>query len=185
MARPSTIGKLAASPHGSGMAKSRRAAEMGRMTDIVSTLKRSQMMSGIRGKDTAPEMRVRRLLHRLGYRFRLHRRDLPGSPDIVLPKYRVAIFVHGCFWHFHQGCRLAKMPVTHEEFWRAKLFRNRERDAASVAALMATGWRVLQVWECFLRDSSNDEALEGVMAGWLEGELPLGEFSKALSGADV
>ncbi len=185
MARPSTIGKLAASPHGSGMAKSRRAAEMGRMTDIVSTLKRSQMMSGIRGRDTAPETRVRRLLHRLGYRFRLHRRDLPGSPDIVLPKYRVAIFVHGCFWHFHQGCRLAKMPVTHEEFWRAKLFRNRERDAAAVAALRARGWRVLQVWECFLRDSSNDEALEGVMAGWLEGELPLGEFSKALSGADV
>lgn len=165
--------------------KSKRADEVGCVTDTVSTHKRSQMMSGIRGRDTAPEMRVRRLLHRLGYRFRLHRKDLPGSPDIVLPKYHVVILVHGCFWHFHQGCRLAKIPGTREEFWRGKLLRNRERDFAAVAALRARGWRVLQVWECFLRDSKDDGALSRVLVDWMESDKPVGELSIVLSATDV
>lgn len=149
------------------------------MNDIVTTHKRSLMMSGIRGRDTGPELRVRRILHRLGYRFRLHRKDLPGFPDVVLPKHKVAIFIHGCFWHCHQGCRFAKLPRSREEFWKPKLLGNRERDAAAVAALREVGWRVLLVWECFLRANRNDAALAESFAAWVEGEQGLGEFSNA------
>lgn len=149
------------------------------MTDIVSPAKRSQMMSGIRGRDTGPEMRVRRLLHRMGYRYRLQRRDLPGSPDLVLPRHRTVVFVHGCFWHFHAGCRLAKLPGTREEFWRNKLLGNRKRDAAAVDALQADGWRVLVVWECWLRACRNDETLAEALAAWMEGDQAFGEFSGA------
>lgn len=129
------------------------------MVDIVSPSKRSQMMSGIKGKSTKPEMRVRQVLHAAGYRFRLHRKDLPGSPDVVLPRYRLAIFVHGCFWHSHQGCKLAKMPSTRTEFWTQKLQANVRRDLAAMAALQASGWRVLVVWECFLRQTKDDSRL--------------------------
>lgn len=129
------------------------------MVDIVSPSKRSQMMSGIRGKGTRPEMRVRQVLHAAGYRFRLHRKDLPGSPDVVLPRHRLAIFVHGCFWHGHQGCKLAKMPSTRTEFWTQKLQGNARRDTAAVAGLQAVGWRVLVVWECFLRQTKDDKVL--------------------------
>lgn len=109
-------------------------------------------MAAIRGKDTAPEMQVRRLLHRLGYRFRLHRRDLPGSPDIVLPRHRTVVFVHGCYWHRHTGCRYATTPRTRTAFWTEKFRRNVERDAAQQQQLRAAGWRVLIIWECELRD---------------------------------
>lgn len=129
------------------------------MVDIVSPSKRSQMMSGIRGKGTKPEMRVRQVLHAAGYRFRLHRKDLPGSPDVVLPRHRLAIFVHGCFWHGHQGCKLAKMPSTRTEFWTQKLQGNARRDMAAVTSLQAVGWRVLVVWECFLRQTKDDKVL--------------------------
>jgi|TARA_R100000455_G_C6268405_1_gene123884 DNA mismatch endonuclease (patch repair protein) len=109
------------------------------------------MMSGIRGKDTKPEMVVRRGLHAMGFRFRLHDRSLPGNPDLVLRKYRTVIFVHGCFWHRHD-CRYFKWPATRPEFWRNKILRNVERDEENVAALEAMGWRVLTVWECETRN---------------------------------
>lgn len=147
------------------------------MTDIVSPSKRSKMMSGIRARDTGPEMKVRRLLHRRGYRFRLHRKDLPGSPDIVLAKYRVAVFVHGCFWHWHTGCCLAKLPGTREEFWRAKLQGNKSRDETAVRALLADGWRVLVVWECWLRGCRDENLISGALSLWMESGQPFGEFS--------
>ncbi|MDG5974849.1 DNA mismatch endonuclease vsr [Hydrogenophaga taeniospiralis CCUG 15921] len=142
------------------------------------------MMSGIRSRNTVPEIRVRRLLHRQGYRFRLHRGDLPGTPDIVLPSRRIAIFVHGCFWHLHQGCRLARVPGTREDFWRAKLTRNRERDEAAIAKLRALGWRVLVVWECYLRGSKDDAELAGALSMWVEACDSYGELSEASSAGD-
>lgn len=105
-------------------------------------------MSRIRGKDTRPELRVRSALHRLGYRFRLNRRDLPGKPDIVLPRYQTVIFVHGCFWHRHPGCRFAYTPKSRVEFWQAKFQRNVERHREVEEELTTLGWRVLVIWEC-------------------------------------
>lgn len=110
-------------------------------------------MSRIASKDTAPELKVRRLLHALGYRFRLHVKKLPGTPDIVLTPRRTAIFVHGCFWHWH-GCRSGQLPKSRTEFWRAKLERNKARDAEKRAALESSGWRVLEVWQCQTKDTS-------------------------------
>lgn len=111
-------------------------------------------MRAIAKKNTKPEIRVRQRLHALGYRFRLHRRDLPGTPDIVLPRHRAVIQVHGCFWHQHLGCRHATAPRTRQGYWLPKLERNVARDRASTAALEALGWRVLVLWECELRDDS-------------------------------
>lgn len=113
---------------------------------------RSRNMRAIKGRDTTPELTVRRLLHAMGYRFRLQRRDLPGRPDIVLPRHRVAVFVHGCFWHRHR-CRYGCVePATRPEFWRAKFAANVARDRRAVRALRRAGWRVLVVWECQTRD---------------------------------
>lgn len=112
---------------------------------------RSRCMSHIRSKDTKPEMLVRRYLFSRGLRYRLHVRKLPGSPDIVLPKYRTAIFINGCFWHGHEGCKLYKPPKSNREFWSAKIERNRERDRLTTAQLQALGWKVIRVWECRLR----------------------------------
>jgi DNA mismatch endonuclease (patch repair protein) len=133
------------------------------------------MMAGIRGKNTQPEMVVRRCLSSAGVRYRLHRRDLPGAPDIALPGANVAIFVHGCFWHVHQGCRFAANPATRPEFWNAKLQGNVERDERSVAKLAMLGWRVLVVWECATRAS---EALDlcGAVLRWLQSESEYGEI---------
>ncbi|WP_034754349.1 very short patch repair endonuclease [Janthinobacterium lividum] len=119
--------------------------------DIVDSATRSRMMSGIQSKNTKPEMVVRRYLHALGFRYRLHARDLPGSPDLVLPKYRVVIFVHGCFWHQHAGCRFATQPASNVERWKTKFQSNLERDAKNLAALQAAGWHVFVVWECELK----------------------------------
>jgi len=119
--------------------------------DIVDTATRSRMMSGIKGRNTRPELIVRRFLHASGYRFRLHRRDLPGSPDIVLSRFKTCIFVHGCFWHRHQDCRYATTPKTRTEFWNAKFDANVERDNRARAALVALGWQVITVWECELK----------------------------------
>ena len=108
-------------------------------------------MSRVRGADTKPEVQVRSFLHRLGYRFRLHRRDLPGRPDIVLPGSQAAIFVHGCFWHQHPGCSKANLPEANREKWAAKLARNVERDRENREALREAGWRVATIWECELK----------------------------------
>lgn len=138
------------------------------VTDIVSPEKRSEMMSGIRAKDTKPEMRVRKALFSRGYRYRLHRRDLPGTPDIVLAGRRVAIFVHGCFWHGHAGCSLAKVPSTRADFWKRKFELNQQRDDAAIGALLEAGWRVLVVWECFVRATKTEEKLATALSSWLE-----------------
>jgi DNA mismatch endonuclease, patch repair protein len=119
--------------------------------NILDDEARRKMMAGFRSKDTTPELLVRRALHRLGYRFRLHRGDLPGKPDIVLPRHRIAIMVHGCFWHQHDGCRDARMPRTRQDYWSEKFRRNRERDAQALDALTALGWRVAVIWECEAR----------------------------------
>jgi len=121
------------------------------MADSLTSERRSWNMSRIRGRNTGPELRLRSLLHRAGFRFRLHANQLPGSPDIVLPKYRTVIFVHGCFWHRHPGCRNATMPSTRREFWREKFDGNVGRDLRNQAALEAAGWTVLTIWECELK----------------------------------
>ena len=126
------------------------------------------MMAGIRGKDTRPEMILRRGLHARGFRFRLHDRRLPGSPDLVFPGRRAVIFVHGCFWHGH-ACPLFRLPATRQAFWRAKIEGNVARDATAEAALRADGWRVLTVWECALKGRGRMpvEAVLECAAGWL------------------
>ena len=120
------------------------------MADNRSPQSRSALMSRIRGSNTAPELLVRRLLHKLGYRFRLHRHDLPGTPDIVLPSKRKVIFVNGCFWHAH-GCRIGRPPKSRPEFWLPKLERNRKKDARDKRRLRSLGWKVLTVWQCQTR----------------------------------
>jgi DNA mismatch endonuclease (patch repair protein) len=134
------------------------------MTDRLSRAHRSWNMSRIRGSNTAPERRVQALLRQLGLRFRLHDRDLPGSPDIVLPRRRIAIFVHGCFWHRHPGCRFAYNPHTRRAFWREKFAENVRRDQRGRRALNRLGWSVLTVWEC---RAGNQEALQRFLAGRL------------------
>jgi DNA mismatch endonuclease (patch repair protein) len=121
------------------------------MTDRFSPTVRSRMMAGIRGKDTKPEIVVRRLLYKMGYRFRLHRKDLPGTPDIVFPGRKALIFVLGCFWHQHAGCQFAAVPATRRPFWENKLAGNVSRDRRVVAALRRAGWRVAIIWECQTR----------------------------------
>lgn len=116
--------------------------------DIWIKEKRSHVMSRIKSKNTKPEITIRSLLHRMGIRFRLHRRDLPGCPDIVLPKYNSVIFVHGCFWHLHQGCRDGTIPKTQHEKWSLKLKKNVERDQLHYQELEKKGWKVLVLWEC-------------------------------------
>lgn len=116
--------------------------------DIWSKEKRSQVMSNIRGKNTKPEILLRKALFSLGYRFRIHYKKLPGKPDIVLPKYKTAIFVHGCFWHFHSMCREGRLPNSNSEFWQKKLEKNREKDLLNVQKLEQLGWTVLTIWEC-------------------------------------
>jgi DNA mismatch endonuclease, patch repair protein len=122
------------------------------MPDKFSRQIRSRIMSAIRGKNTTPELTVRRFLHAKGLRFRLHAPGLPGRPDLVFPKYRTVVFVHGCFWHLHQNCRFSRMPASNRRFWTAKLSGNRLRDRRKAQALRAAGWRVLTIWECQLSE---------------------------------
>jgi len=121
-------------------------------TDIVSPEHRSKIMAMIKGKNTKPEMLVRSVCHEMGLRYRLHRKDLPGKPDLVFPKHRLCIFVHGCFWHRHLGCKYAYTPKSRLDFWLPKLARNVERDLAAQQALQALGWRVVIVWECHTKN---------------------------------
>lgn len=125
--------------------------------DKLSPERRSWNMGRIRGKNTEPEMRVRRVLYRLNYRYRLHEKDLPGKPDIVIPRSKTAIFVHGCFWHRHIGCKNATMPSTRRDFWAEKLTQNTDRDNRNRAELQCLGWKVIVIWEC---QTENEESLE-------------------------
>ncbi|MBA3833990.1 MAG: DNA mismatch endonuclease Vsr [Chthoniobacterales bacterium] len=124
------------------------------MADKLCKERRSWNMSRIRSRDTTPEIAVRRLLHQMGFRFRLHRRDLPGKPDIVLPRYGMAIFVHGCFWHQHAGCIDCSNPKTNSGYWSPKLLANRERDQRNRRLLRRIGWKPLVIWECQTRDTA-------------------------------
>lgn len=126
------------------------------MADVVDKATRSRMMAGIRGKNTKPEILLRKALHAAGFRFRLHAKKLPGKPDIVLPKYRAVIFVHGCFWHGHD-CKIFKMPKSNRRFWKTKITGNRRRDFSNTDELLALGWRVLTVWECSTRSRRQTE----------------------------
>lgn len=141
------------------------------MVDVVSPEVRSRMMSGIRSRNTKPEMLLRRGLHRAGFRYRLHDRSLPGRPDMVFPRRNAVLFAHGCFWHGH-NCHLFKWPATREAFWKAKIGRNREVDAWAENALKVAGWRRAIVWECALRGKSRMpvEDVFGLLAEWLESD---------------
>ncbi len=143
------------------------------MADIVPAHIRSRMMSGIRGKDTQPELLVRRALHATGFRYRLHERTLPGKPDMVFPKYSAVVFIHGCFWHGHD-CHLFRIPSTRTEFWQAKISGNVARDVRAMTRLRETGWRVGTVWECALkgREKLPVDDVAATLAVWLRGETP-------------
>jgi DNA mismatch endonuclease (patch repair protein) len=137
------------------------------MADVVDQATRSRMMSGIRGKNTRPELVVRKALHARGFRYRLHAKELPGRPDLVLPKHHAVIFIHGCFWHGHE-CSLFKWPSSRPEFWREKIGKNADRDTRSIQALRDSGWRVAVLWECAVR--SKDGLVPAVerLASWLD-----------------
>jgi len=148
------------------------------MVDVVDSATRSRMMSGIRGRNTQPEILIRSLLHRQGFRFRLHGSNLPGKPDIVLSRHHAVIFVHGCFWHGHD-CSLFKWPKTRPEFWREKIGRNQQNDNRAKEALLANGWRVGIVWECALRGpGKNIDGVARSLTDWLRSDAPLIEVRK-------
>ncbi|WP_407638038.1 very short patch repair endonuclease [Marinobacter lipolyticus] len=135
-------------------------------------------MSGIRGKNTKPELVIRSALHGLGFRFRLHRKDLPGRPDIVLPRYQAVIQINGCFWHGHM-CALFKWPNTREEFWKTKIHGNMERDKRNLALLAENNWRICVIWECALRSKSSEQVanLLSDLEAWIKGPAEYAEFS--------
>jgi DNA mismatch endonuclease (patch repair protein) len=137
------------------------------MADDFTPEKRSQVMSRIRGRDTQPELALRSMLHRLGYRFTVHgplNRTLPGRPDLVLPKYRTVIFVHGCFWHGHEHCRHFRLPKSRRAFWKTKIEGNQARDLRNENSIRALGWHLVTIWECALKEKSDHP--------WLIARLP-------------
>lgn len=137
------------------------------MADIVDKLARSRMMAGIKGKDTKPELVLRRALHARGFRYRLHSMNVLGRPDLVFPKHHAIVFVHGCFWHRHEGCRYTTTPSTRPEFWQAKFGANVIRDAATRDKLIEAGWRVATVWECSLRKTNQLAETVELLTAWL------------------
>ncbi|MFA5964554.1 MAG: very short patch repair endonuclease [Sphingomonas sp.] len=141
------------------------------MVDIVDVATRSRMMAGIRGRDTKPEIVLRRALHALGLRYRLHCKLLPGKPDLVFPKFHAVVFVHGCFWHRHRGCRFATTPATRPEFWSDKLNGNAERDSRNLDALLTAGWRTAVVWECSIK-ANGGPLIATEVSDWLHGSDP-------------
>jgi DNA mismatch endonuclease (patch repair protein) len=149
------------------------------MTDIVDAAKRSRMMAGIRNKNTAPEMLVRKALHARGFRFRLHLKDLPGKPDLVLPKYHAAVFIHGCFWHGHD-CPLFRLPKTRPEFWAKKIDGNRVRDLRTIDALTSSGWRSFIIWECSLRGqgSASLQRTFDTVSDWIRSDSVRGQIQR-------
>lgn len=148
------------------------------MTDVVDSKTRSRMMSGIRGKNTRPELEIRRQLHQRGFRYRLHDKTLPGKPDVVLKKYNAVIFIHGCFWHRH-NCHLFKWPKTRPEFWKQKITRNHENDIEALAKLLSHGWRVCIVWECSIKGvSKNVPMVSESITRWLKSNNSMLEISE-------
>jgi DNA mismatch endonuclease (patch repair protein) len=140
------------------------------MVDIVDSITRSRMMAGIKSRNTKPELLIRSLLHNRGFRFRLHVKDLPGKPDIVLPKYHSVIFINGCFWHGHKNCRFFKLPSTRPEFWKEKILKYQNNDARSVNLLLAKNWKVCIIWECSIRGAKkNPEEVIDTVINWLTG----------------
>lgn len=142
------------------------------MIDTVNPATRSRMMAGIRSSNTKPEIKVRKALHALGFRFARSSCGLPGKPDVILPRWKVAVFVHGCFWHWH-GCQLSKLPGSNEEFWLAKLSANRDRDGLVLTQLQKAGWRVVTIWECALRGKQTENTFNAAMlevAHWIREE---------------
>lgn len=151
------------------------------MVDIVDSTTRSIMMSKIRSKNTKPELLIRSLLHRRGFRFRVHVKDLPGKPDIVLAKYKAVIFINGCFWHGHQGCSLFKLPGTRSDFWQQKIVRNQINDNKAIVALLEKNWRIAIIWECSIRGKNrNPEQVIKLIANWLEGSEVFLEISSKI-----
>lgn len=147
------------------------------MTDVHSSDQRARNMRAIRAKNTAPELIVRRTLHAAGFRFRIHAKHLPGSPDLVLPRYRTAIFVDGCFWHGH-GCSMFKVPKTRTDFWMGKIRSNRARDLKTESALVEQGWRVFRIWECALKGPAriDSDVLLAIFTTWLRSSEQLGSI---------
>lgn len=133
------------------------------MADVLSKEQRKRCMSHIKSKDTKPEVLVRRFLFAHGFRFRLHRKDLPGKPDIVLPKYKTVIFINGCFWHGHSECRYASIPETNRDFWHSKISGNIERDKSNYAKLQHLGWKVIEIWQCQLKPKTKDRILKNLV----------------------
>lgn len=130
--------------------------------DIYNKVVRSQIMSNISGKNTKPEIIIRKIAHSLGYRFRLHKKDLPGKPDMVFPKYKKVIFVNGCFWHGHAGCVRSKLPVTRKKFWKEKIENNKKRDKANKIKLKKLGWEYLVIWQCEIKKSDYEKLGERI-----------------------
>ena len=149
------------------------------MTDRLTPRQRSAHMARIRGEDTRPELVVRRALHAAGYRYRLHLRRMPARPDIVLPKFRAVVLVHGCFWHRHEGCRLAYMPKSRIDFWNEKFSGNLLRDHRQHKALLDSGWRVLVIWECALRGTARQLATMTIVKRWIRSRAAHAEFPPA------
>ena len=141
------------------------------MVDTLTPIQRSVRMSKIRSQDTKPEIALRKALHSLGFRFRLHGRKLPGKPDVILPKYRAVIFVHGCFWHRHPGCRVAHIPKSNTDFWQQKFDRNVARDLENIADLTAAKWRVFVVWECELKNPKSTQIVTESLAFRIKGDF--------------
>jgi DNA mismatch endonuclease (patch repair protein) len=153
------------------------------MAEKISPEIRSQMMRSVRGKDTAPEKRVRSILHSLGLRFVLHRKDLPGRPDIVLPRHRLAIFVHGCFWHRHSGCAYATTPKNNAALWEKKFTENVQRDTVALEGLHKLGWRTIVVWECALKSDPHLQSLprtleQAVISNRMGRQIPRTAFGR-------
>ena len=133
------------------------------MTDVLSKEQRKRCMSHVRGKDTKPEVMVRQFLFAQGFRYRLYRKDLPGKPDIVLPKYRTVIFINGCFWHGHTGCKYATIPEANHDFWLAKISGTIERDKSNHAKLFELGWKVIEIWQCELKPKFREQTLYNLL----------------------
>lgn len=150
------------------------------MADVVDAATRSRMMSGIGGRDTGPELIVRRALHAAGFRYRLHARHLPGKPDLVLPRHHAVVFVHGCFWHRHSGCRYATTPATRADFWQEKFSRNVERDRRVENRLLEAGWRVATIWECGLAKSEAPRNFERLQDWLLDKAMSRCEIGEAI-----